>query len=157
MSHTPPSPLESLQQRRAQISGQIAALGDLRSGSITSTTGRCGKPTCHCHKPNDPGHGPNPRLTYKVQGKTVTESLPNLAAMRKAEREIAEFRNLQALHREFVEVNAQICQSRPMEPEQLPEQEKKRSMPSSRKRFLVDGKCARRPLDRRPRTVSRSL
>ena len=99
--------LDSLQQRRAQIADQITALGDLRAGSITPTSGRCGKPTCHCHQLNDPGHGPNPRLTYKVDGKTVTQSLPNPAAMRKAEREIAEFRNLQSLHREFVEVNAQ--------------------------------------------------
>ncbi len=116
--------LDSLQQRRAQIADQIAALGDLRSGSITPTSGRCCKPTCHCHRPKDPGHGLNPRLPYKVDGKTVTESLPNPAAVRKAEREIAEFRNLQGLHKEFVEVNAQICQLRPTEPDELPAQEK---------------------------------
>ena len=125
--------LDSLQQRRAQIADQIAALGDMRSGSITPTSGRCGKPNCHCHRPNDPGHGPNPRLTYKVQGKTVTQSLPNPAAMRKAEREIAEFRNFQGLHKEFVEVNAQICQLRPAEPEELLTQEKKTSKRSNRK------------------------
>jgi hypothetical protein len=112
----------------------IRALADLRSGSITPTSGRCGKPTCHCHRPNDPGHGPNPRLTYKVDGKTVTESLPNPAAVRKAEREIAEFRNLlQGLHKEFVEVNAQICQLRPTEPDELPAQERKLSKRSNRK------------------------
>ena len=51
----------------------------------------CGKPNCRCHKPGEPVHGPNPRLTFKVQGKTVTESLPTPAAFKKAEREIAEF------------------------------------------------------------------
>ena len=125
--------LDSLQQRRTQLAGQIAALGDLRSGSITPTSGRCGKPTCHCHRPNDPGHGPNPRLTFKVEGKTVTQSLPNPAAVHKAEREIAEFRNLQVLHKEFVVVNAQICRLRPAEPDELPAQEKKLSKRSSRK------------------------
>lgn len=119
-----PTSLDSLQQRRAQIADQITALGDLRSGSVTPTSGRCGKPNCHCHQPNDPGHGPNPRLTYKVAGKTVTQSLPNPAAVRKAEREIAEFRNLQVLHKEFVEVNAEICQLRPTEPDEQPTQEK---------------------------------
>ena len=63
------------------------------------------------------GHGPHLRLTYKVTGKTVTESLPNPAAIGKAEREIAEFRKLQSLHKEFVEVNGQICQIRPPEAE----------------------------------------
>ena len=128
-----PKSLESLAQRRVQVTDQIAALGDLRCGSITSTTGRCGKPNCHCHQPSQPVHGPNLRLTYKVQGKTVTESLPNLAAVRKAEREIDEFRKYQALHKEFLEVNAQICQMRPPEPDTLSEQEKKRSKRSNRK------------------------
>lgn len=128
-----PKSLESLAQRRVQITDQFAALGDLRCGSITSTTGRCGKPNCHCHQPNHPGHGPNPRLTFKVQGKTVTESLPDLASMRKAEREIGEFRKYQALHKEFLQVNAQICQMRPPQPDTLSEQEKKRSKRSNKK------------------------
>jgi hypothetical protein len=125
--------LESLEQQRVSIAHQIAALGDLRSGSVTSTTGRCGKPNCHCHEPKDPGHGPNFRLTYKVRGKSVTESLPGQTATRKAEREIAEFRKWQALHKEFVEVNAQICQMRPAEPHTLLQQEKKRPKRSARK------------------------
>ena len=76
---------------------------------MTATIGRCGKPNGGCHRPNDPGHGPNLRVTYKVNGKTVTVSMPDQAAIRKVEREIAEFRKLQDLHKEFVEVNAQIC------------------------------------------------
>jgi hypothetical protein len=128
-----PKSLESLTQRRAQVADQVAALSDLRCGSITSTTGRCGKPNCHCHRPKDPGHGPNLRLTYKAQGKSVTESLPTPAAARKAEREIREFRKYQALHKEFLEVNAQICQMRPSEPDTLSAQEKKRSDRSSKK------------------------
>jgi hypothetical protein len=128
-----PKSLESLEQQRANITAQISALGDLRSGSITSTTGRCGKPNCHCHQPKDPGHGPNLRLTYKVDGKTVTESLPDQSATRKAEREIAEFRKLQVLHKELIEVNAQICQMRPSEPDVLSPEEKKRRKLSARR------------------------
>jgi len=123
---TIPESLENLEQQRARIADQIAALGDLRCGSITSTTGRCGKPNCHCHQPKDPGHGPNLRLTYKVDGKTVTESLPDQAATRKAEREIAEFRKLQGLHKELIEVNAQICQLHPSDSDVLSPAEKKR-------------------------------
>ena len=125
--------LQSLEQLRASIAQQIAALSDLRAGSLTATTGRCGKPNCHCHRPHDPGHGPNLRLTYKVNGKTVTESLPDQAATRKAEREIAEFRQWQALQKEFVEVNAQICQLRPAQPDTLLPEEKKRPRRSARK------------------------
>ena len=130
---TIPQSLEALEQQRATIANQIAALGDLRCGSITSTTGRCGKPNCHCHQPKDPGHGPNLRLTYKVDGKSVSESLPDHAAARKAANEIAEFRKLQGLHKEFVEVNTQICQARPAEPDTLLPEKKKRPRRSAKK------------------------
>jgi hypothetical protein len=79
------------------------------------------------------GHGPNLRLTFKISGKTVTESLPDQPATRKAEREIAEFRKLQDLHKELIEVNAQICQLRPSEPDVLSPEEKKRRKRSKRK------------------------
>jgi hypothetical protein len=130
---TTPKSLESLEQQRVDITNQIASLGDLRCGSITSTTGRCGKPNCHCHQPDNPGHGPNLRLTFKIDGKTVTQSLPDQSATRKAEREIAEFRKLQGLHKELIEVNAQICQLRPTEPDAVSPQEKKRRKRSKRK------------------------
>jgi hypothetical protein len=129
----PSKSLEVLQQQRDQIVEQIAHLNDFRSGSITTTTGRCGKPGCRCHQPNQPPHGPNSRLTFKVQGKTVTEALSSPAAARKAEREIAEFRKFQHLSREFVDVNAQICQSRPVEAQAQTPQEKKRRKRSGRK------------------------
>ena len=124
---------KSLAARRTQMADRIAALSDLRSGSIASTTGLCGKPNCRCHQPKAPGHGPNLRLTWKRQGKSVTGSLPNPAAVGKAEREIEEFRKYQALHKEFLEVNAQICQMRPCEPALPSQRERKRWQPSSKK------------------------
>jgi hypothetical protein len=125
--------LADFEQRRQAIAQQVAQLGDLRAGSITSTSGRCGKPGCRCHQPGQPVHGPNLRLTYKVDGKTVSESLPTPAAIRKAEREVAEFRKFQQLTREFVETNAEICQLRPIEDEPQTDQEKKRQRQSARK------------------------
>ena len=124
-----PDVLQQLEKRRADLLQQIFQLGDFRPGSITSTQGRCGNPNCHCHKPNEPGHGPNLRLTFKLDGKTVTESLATPAAQRKAEREVAAFRRYQELNRDLVEVNAQICRARPVD-ESLSPQEKKLSKPS---------------------------
>lgn len=121
-----PLSLAAFEERRDAIAQKIAQLGDLRPGSISNTSGRCGKPSCRCHRPGQPGHGPNLRLTYKVDGKTFSESLPTPAAARKAEREVAEFRNFQQLSREFVESNAKICHLRPVEEELETHQEKKR-------------------------------
>src|SRR5450755_4021541 len=127
-----PLPLSDLEQQRSSLLQQISALGDFRPGPITGTGGRCGCASCHCHRDNDPGHTPHPRLTYKVNGKSVTESFPSPAAQRKAEVEIATFRRYQELNRSFVAVNGNICQARPME-ETLTPQEKKRSRTSSKK------------------------
>ena len=108
------APLNVLEQRRSALLQQISELGDFRPGSITGTGGRCGTPSCHCHRDNDPGQAAHPRLTYKSDGKTVTESLASPAAQRKAEVEIATFRQYQELSRSFVDVNEQICQARPV-------------------------------------------
>jgi uncharacterized protein DUF6788 len=128
-----PHSLAELEERRNAIAQRIAALGDLRAGSISHTSGRCGKPNCRCHRPGEPGHGPNLRLTYKVNGRTFTESLPTPAAARKAEREVAEFRTFQQLSREFVETNAKICHLRLVEEQPETEQEKKRPKRSVKK------------------------
>jgi len=127
-----PDSLLDLEKRRSEVLTEISKLRDFRPGSISATGGRCGTPNCHCHKPNDPGHGPNFRLTYKVKGKTVTESFPNLAAQRKAEREVATFRTYQELSRALIETNEKICRARPVEDTLTPE-EKKRRKRSGRK------------------------
>ena len=125
--------LPLLESRRAELLRALANLKDMRPGSVVGAVFRCGKPSCHCARPEDPGHGPNLRLTYKWHGKTVTEALPTLAAVRKTEREIAEFREYQRLGRELVEVSEKICRLRPIEEPALSEQERKRRTPSGRK------------------------
>src|SRR5262245_13944595 len=106
--------IEDLERRRHHIAQQIAGLGDFRPGSVTSIRKKCGKTNCCCLEESHPGHGPHWRLTYKVEGKTYSESLTG-DAIRKAENEIAEFRRFQQLSREFVEVNTAICQMRSAE------------------------------------------
>ena len=125
--------LTDLEKQRSELVMQFARLSDLRPGCVTGIVRRCGKPTCHCAQPDDPGHGPTLRLTYKVQGKTMSEALPTPAAVRKAEQEIAEFRKYQELTRIFVEINEKICRLRPVEEEPPSAQEKKRPKRSTRK------------------------
>ena len=127
-----PEPLADLEQQRAAVLRQISELEDFRAGSITGTGGRCGNPGCHCHHAGDPGHRPHPRLTYKVSGKTVTESFPTPAEQRKAEREIETFRRYRQLERSFVEINEKICRVRPVE-DTLTAQGKKRPRRSMRR------------------------
>jgi hypothetical protein len=130
-----PDALATLETERSQILEQFLSLRDLRPGSITAVVRRCGKSSCHCAKPHAPGHDPQFRLTRRVAGKTVTETFPNPAALRKAQQEVAEFHRFQALSDQLVSINQKICQLRPLERERggWTEQEKKRLLQSMRK------------------------
>ena len=46
-----PESLQDLESRRVELAKQFAHLGDLRSGSISNTSGRCGKPTAAAVNP----------------------------------------------------------------------------------------------------------
>jgi hypothetical protein len=125
--------LAVLEQQRSAILERILSLGDFRSGSISAITGRCGKPDCRCHKPGQPGHGPNYRLTRKVNGKTISETFASPSELRKAQREVEAFHQFRQLSRDLLAVNEKICSARPVE-ESLSEQEKKRPKQSSARR-----------------------
>ena len=130
-----PDDIPSLEASRASILRRLAQVQDMRPGSVGAVFRRCGKPNCHCARPKDPGHGPHFQFTYKKAGKTVTESLPNREAVRKAEQEVAEFRNFEQLSQALIEVSQKICQLRPATTAVEPwsAEEKKRLLQSIKK------------------------
>ena len=128
-----PDSLVDLENRRATIQMEIAQLGDMRSGSITATTGRCGNPNCRCHRAGEAGHGPYYRLTRKVSGKTVTETFSSSAGLVKAQREVDEWRRFRKLGEQLLDVNEQICRLRPMTEVAPPAQKKIRRKQSASK------------------------
>jgi hypothetical protein len=129
-----PDTLIDLEQRRSGILSQILQLGDFRSGSITPISGRCGKPNCHCHQPGQPGHGPNIRLTRKVNGKTVSESFSSGAELSKVKREVEAFHRFRQLCLELLQVNEKICRARPVDDTISSEEKKRRKRSSKRSR-----------------------
>ncbi len=124
--------LSALETQRAALQRQIGQLGDMRAGSISTTGGRCGNTRCHCHEEGDPGHGPFFRLTRKIGGKTVTETFPTPAGLRKAQHEVEEYHRFRELSHGLLEVNEKICRLRPVE-DTLTPQEKKTAKRSVRK------------------------
>ena len=135
-SHT----LAALTLRRDRIQQEFASLGELRPGSLTRRFLQCGKPGCRCQVDGATGHGPYWSLTFKVQGKTVTRSIPE-AGVERTRAQIAEHRRFRALAAEFVDLSEQLCQARLAEGEgEGGEAEKKtplrrRSSPRSRPRL----------------------
>src|ERR1700737_2977625 len=130
-----PDDLATLEAQRSKLLEGVPRCSDLRPGPIPAVTRRCGKPSCHCAKHNDPGHDPQFRLTRRVSSKTVTETFPNPTALRKAQQEVAEFHRFQKLSLDLVALNDKICRLRPVEPQRggWTEQEKKRLLRSIRR------------------------
>jgi hypothetical protein len=126
-------PLSTLVDDRSTLLRQICELGDFQPGSITSATRRCGKPGCHCARPNDPGHCPHYQLTQKIGGKTATQNLASLASVRKVAAEVPEFRRFRSLTGKLVEVNRSICRLRPVVEQALDAHEKNQPNRSKRK------------------------
>ncbi len=124
--------LVDLEARRAELFRQLTSVGDFRRGSITTTSGKCGKPSCHCAHPNDGGHGPNYRLTVRIKGKTVTETFATPADLRKAQQEVTAFHHFQHLCQQLIAVSEKICQARPVKAT-LSSEEKKRPRRSSKR------------------------
>jgi hypothetical protein len=129
-----PHSLAELEATRSKLLRQFLSLGDFRPGTVSATPRHCGKPTCHCARPDSSGH-PQFRLLRKVRGKSVAESFATPSAFRKAAQEVAEFHRFQELAAELTALNEQICRSRPAEADAAgwSEAEKKRLLPFIRK------------------------
>ena len=119
--------LPVLEAARARLLQQFLTLGDFRPGTVSAVPRPCGRPTCHCARPEDPGH-PQFRLLRKVKGKSMAESFASPRAFRKAAEEVAEFHRFQDLSAELTALNEQICRMRPTgsDPAGWTEAEKKR-------------------------------
>jgi hypothetical protein len=65
--------VQRLQQRIQRIKTRLAALGDMRPGSLSRQYNVCGKAGCRCKDPHHPKrHGPYYQLSYVHRGKSTT-------------------------------------------------------------------------------------
>ena len=100
--------LAVLREQRAALLGEIAAIEEFRPGSLLGRYRKCGKPTCHCAREGDRGHGPSWSLTRAVNGKTVTKIIP-ADRVETTQQQIERYRELQRLFHEYTELNVRIC------------------------------------------------
>ena len=107
---TPPDPAE-LSARRQELRRQLAAVGDLRPGSLVQNFRRCGRPDCFCADKQQPGHGPYWLLTWSVDGKTRSRSIP-AAQVAATKAQIAECQRLRRLVADLIAVSDDLCQAR---------------------------------------------
>lgn len=105
--------LEELVARRARLYEQLAGTGDFRRGSVSENYRRCGKPSCHCAQPGDPGHGPRYLWTRTVSGRGSRGRQLSVNEVEKVRGELVNHRRFAAVSERIVEVNEAICEARP--------------------------------------------
>ena len=103
--------ISELETRRDRLRAELGALGDLRPGTLVERYRKCGKPSCHCAREGDPGHGPVWTLVFNAQGKSKTRVIPP-EAVAATRAQIEECRRLRRLTGELIEVSEGLCHAR---------------------------------------------
>ena len=106
-----PRDIEILTEQRDALLADLAGLGDLRPGTLQPRYRKCGKPTCHCAREGDPGHGPKWVLVSRVAGRTRNWTIPD-AAVRRTREQLDACRRFRELTRELIAVGDELCQAR---------------------------------------------
>lgn len=63
----------TLQRQIEKVKGELAALGDLRPGSLSTQYNVCGSPGCRCKATPPIKHGPYYQVSYTRKGKSSTK------------------------------------------------------------------------------------
>jgi hypothetical protein len=104
--------IQQLQQRIQQIKAALAALGEMRPGSLSQQYNVCGKPNCRCKDPQNPQrHGPYYQLSWVHRGKSTTQFIrrPFLPQVRD---QIAAYNKFRKLTDEWVSLALRLAQAR---------------------------------------------
>ena len=68
----PPQP-QALEAKIATVKAALAALGDLRPGTLSAQYNVCGKPRCRCKARPPRKHGPYYQVSFTRQGKSQSQ------------------------------------------------------------------------------------
>jgi len=104
--------IDTLQARIERIKQEIAALGEIRPGSISQQYSVCGNPNCRCADPENPQkHGPYHQLSYTRRGRHTTEfvreeNLPQLT------KQVQDYQTLKRLVDEWLDLSLEIARRR---------------------------------------------
>lgn len=104
--------IEELETRDQELRAALVRTGEMRPGSLVDSYRKCGKPTCHCARRGDRGHGPLWMVTREREGKTTTKAIPAGPAVERTRAQIEEYKKFRALARDLVDTSERICDAR---------------------------------------------
>ena len=104
--------VRALEKRIETIKKKLAALGDMRPGSLSKQYNVCGNPTCRCKDTENPKkHGPYYQLSYTRKGRSKSEFVKkeDLAEVKKRIRNYQRFKQLTG---EWVDLSLELARLR---------------------------------------------
>jgi hypothetical protein len=104
--------IQQIEQRIQRIKTQLAALGEMRPGSLSKQYNVCGKPGCRCKDPAHPQrHGPYYQLSWVHRGKSTTQFIrrPFVAQVKT---QLATFKTFRQLTEQWVALALQAARLR---------------------------------------------
>ena len=104
----------SLQQRTEKVKQQIAALGDLHSGTLTEQYNVCGSPGCCCKATPPIKHGPYHQLSFTRHGKS-TSRFVGQQDVTAAQEQLDNYRRLRQLVNDWIDLSVELARSRTLQ------------------------------------------
>jgi len=104
--------IQKAEQRIQQIKAELAALGEMRPGSLSTQYNVCGKPNCRCKDLQHPQrHGPYYQLSWVHRGKSSTQFIrrPLLPQVRA---QLATYNKFRKLTEEWINLALRVAQAR---------------------------------------------
>ncbi len=94
-----------------RVKGQLAALGDLRPGSLSTQYNVCGTPACRCKATPPEKHGPYYQVSFTRKGKSGSKFVrkENLAAVR---RELKNYEVMKTLVDRWIDLATELSNLR---------------------------------------------
>ena len=103
------------QARIKKIQQRLAAMGEMRPGSLSKQYNVCGNPNCRCKDPENPKkHGPYYQLSYTHKGKSTTEFVKK-DMVSEVKQQIRNFREFKKLTEEWIDLSVEIAKLRKKE------------------------------------------
>lgn len=103
----PAQRIKTIQDRIKQIKRELAALGDMRPGTLSKQYNVCGKKTCRCKDPVNPRkHGPYFQLSY-THGRKSTSQFIKEKFVWEITQQTANYKRFKALTEEWVSLSIQ--------------------------------------------------
>jgi hypothetical protein len=96
-----------LRARIERVKRQLAALPDLRPGTLSEQYNVCGTPRCRCKADPPQRHGPYHQLSYTRKGRSTSESVRR-EHLAKVRAKIANYEKLKGLVDQWVELSIEL-------------------------------------------------